>query len=708
MTSEPSSETTMARGFPRATRVPFAEITNDNRSWSPTTSRAQSSIPAPLPKRDLAPEYAPGSPCNTATLPVANERASSPIAPNFAGAMPPSSSHPLPERPAPSERSAPSPSVGDPVTAASCRNIVVVGQPRSGKTEGLLAIARAEANAGHKVLLLVSDCTSLHDIRRDAPKPERYYHRILIDDFHNWTKHDYQVLINFLAKHEVAPFLAVAGDSFQLTAGSPGDLRFLQYADRIFAFICPYRFETFRLGPSQMLHQTVRFITRMYPNLEKLDGCHDGRKPWVLDIADNSFIAAAADHLLPEIKQHLDSCLITAPNFRPSGAGNLCLLFRNALTARGIPLSFPGDRNPHNRRGKLDVLPYDDLIGQHWNLVIVFGLEGGHHSIPTVLTRAIDLLVIIRMLGKSPPSDLGDCAEVTPFPSDVPSFKSPTLDPRHIAVTGLTEDLSDAALAQALTHLSITELTPPLPESAHIIPRTSIITDRAQGHSEPVGDINGLMVTVALAGYLEGQCTQGQCSLDVIRSLVRGEIERQGKYKGDHRVVAFGAALKRNPCVYDWMVPFIPRIIERLAHRFSRGENVRVEFPLAKYELGGQSLVGWADAITPGEDIYEFKFVNALQPKHQIQAIMYAFLFAMGKGSSVLPRTRLWNLRDNNMQEITSTVQGVETMIHELLRTKNGPPERVSDAEFLKFCEDTRIAAKCRNPGAFSNVQPQY
>ncbi|KAF8181876.1 hypothetical protein K438DRAFT_1975824 [Mycena galopus ATCC 62051] len=361
-----------------------------------------SSIPAPLPKRDLAPEYAPGSPCNTATLPVANERASSrPIAPNFADAMPPSSSHPLPERPAPSERSAPSPSVGDPVTAASCRNIVVVGQPRSGKTEGLLAIARAEANAGHKVLLLVSDCTSLNDIwvRLGAPvhpvdatlrfevllphvdiwtlgffsgtrpKPERYYHRILIDDFHNWTKHNYQVLVNFLrcAKSRLSSawrdLPATLGFFNTQTESSPSSAH---TASRCF-------------GPSQMSHQTVRFITRMYPNLEKLDGCHDGRKPWVLDVANNYFIAAAAEHLVSEIKHHLDSCLITAPNFRSSGAGKLCLLFRNALTARDIPLSFPGDRNPHNRRGKLDVLPYDNLIGDQWKVVIVFGLEEMHH-----------------------------------------------------------------------------------------------------------------------------------------------------------------------------------------------------------------------------------------------------------------------------------------------------------------------------------------
>ncbi|KAF8181875.1 hypothetical protein K438DRAFT_1975823 [Mycena galopus ATCC 62051] len=203
------------------------------------------------------------------------------------------------------------------------------------------------------------------------------------------------------------------------------------------------------------------------------------------------------------------------------------------------------------------------------------------------------------------------------------------------------------------------------------------------------------MVTVALAGYLQGHCTQGQCSLDVIRSFVRGEIERQGKYKGDHRVVVFGAALKRNPSVGT---PIFAR------------ENVHVEVPLPKHVLddSGQSLVGWADAITAGGDIYEFKLVNALQPKHQIQVIVYAFLLTMKTGSSVLPRTRLWNLRDNSMLEITSTVQGVEAMIHELLRTKNGPPERVSDAEFFKFCEDIRTAAKCRNPGAFSNVQPQY
>ncbi|KAF8188527.1 hypothetical protein K438DRAFT_1972234 [Mycena galopus ATCC 62051] len=466
---------------------------------------------------------------------------------------------------------------------------------------------------------------------------------------------------------EVAPFLRVAGDSFQLTAGSPGDLRFLHYADRIFAFICPYRFETFRLGPSQMSHQTVRFITRMYPNLEKLDGCHDSRKPWVLDVADNSFIAAAAEHLVPEIKHHLANCLITAPNFRFSGAGKLRLLFRNALTPRAsldsalATLTLIRDYTQTGPMLTVRVATVlQDLCKHAFEPQPVLphimtpiptplaSLSPTPTSMSatyaeTVTRSAPDPVVTATTRAASDPvvtvaADKPMLTPVTAAPTHpvkahntpdlvfrfdelrklhgvrVATLQSPTLLFSSINNKDTIGDLKLASIRWTPRgNLTLAFTHDEQFKNAHIIPWTSIITDRAQGHSEPLSDINGLMVTVALAGYLQGNCPQGQCSLDVIRSLVRGEIERQGKYKGNHRVVAFGAALKPNPCVYDWIVPFIPRIIERLAHKFSSGENVRVEVPLPKRALdnSGQSLVRWADAITAGSDIYEFKLVNA-------------------------------------------------------------------------------------------------
>ncbi|KAJ7458958.1 P-loop containing nucleoside triphosphate hydrolase protein [Mycena latifolia] len=377
--------------------------------------------------------------------------------------------------------------------AARTGNIIVLGQPKSGKTTLTEAIAVVHASADSRALLLVRNKRTAEDVMarlgrakvhahvdvfspvgllnclypghpelseedalnrlRKAPglPTLRAYGQILIDEFQDWMDSLYWLLYTLmtgLTRMGPTPRLVLCGDSLQAVAGyRGGDTRFLERASTLFPST-PYAWKTVTLRDNHRIsHPMARFVNKIYaggkgkPDLQ--GSCH-GPRPILLHVYPGEFyVKSAAEALLSLVKMHQYSCVLTAPSVTVQTVAwaDLLRIFANHLSVLGIRVREPSDENmplgAEDFAGQVAVVSYNQLQGTEFELVIVFGAESLPDGLIVAETRGRHLVLVYSADYPAPRNlswdRLSHYADVKRFPPWAPPIQ-PTrkIYPSHI------------------------------------------------------------------------------------------------------------------------------------------------------------------------------------------------------------------------------------------------------------------------------------
>ncbi|KAJ7501800.1 hypothetical protein B0H11DRAFT_1991182 [Mycena galericulata] len=627
---------------------------------------------------------------------------------------------------------------------AKDQNIVILGQAGSGKTFLAREIAAHYSSAESRTLVITFHRDSFRDppphtdvltlnqlatqlypgcgaytseglgavrLKKILPRWNgRSYDRVLIDDIQSSTDDSYWLLHCFLAALGGTPLLAVLGYPRQTFVGYPiGDVRFVKHASKLFG--PSYAWCKVSLDTSLRLsHQTAAYInhTHLRPPAY-LRGSHDGLKPLVFDVDfDRRNYHAVADRLVPLVREHINSCFLTAPRVQDLGPYHPVVWILNRFTRHGIHVQEPtSDRMPpiaQHLSGKVAVLNYNQTRGHQFELIIVFWTERHGKGLLIPLTRASQRLVVIHSTEfcSLPQTQMSQYAEITRIPQNAPN--RPRRQPTHFlsekpSVSEIVRNIPGTRLVELLAKHGIVvhATSPPLPQIKHILPRDLVRTDSEAHRYESVGDLNGDVVTIAFQSYhrITKSGAPAPTALP-FATLARKAIDAQAARSG---LVQRKTALADQPL--NWMEEDqLLGAVERLAAQFLLHENLSHEQPLSyRLDIEGHSVTisGCADVVSEtssGVAIWEIKLVATLLVQHVVQVLLYGFLYAAKQeGRTVLPRMVLFNVSDGQKLEVSGNLEleNVKAFVFDLIRALRTPQERrPCEGDFLCRCGKTR------------------
>jgi len=126
-----------------------------------------------------------------------------------------------------------------------------------------------------------------------------------------------------------------------------------------------------------------------------------------------------------------------------------------------------------------------------------------------------------------------------------------------------------------------------------------------------------------------------------------------------------------------------PLIEKTIIHSSQELEHEVIDAYLEKYFEDGVQFrfTGRTDLIT-AKTVWEIKCVKELTMDHQLQVIIYAWLYQM---LDYPEKTfKLFNIRTNEVQELNATREELDFVVISLLQGKYLKTERKTDEEFLR------------------------
>ncbi|KAJ7487052.1 hypothetical protein FB451DRAFT_1554160 [Mycena latifolia] len=449
-------------------------------------------------------------------------------------------------------------------------NILLRGQPVSGKTTLAEAIGAAHVGLG-RVLLVTASARLRDDTRgRLGPQPAHChvdvesetslttrlfpgipgwgesrlraafeqgvppkvlepYDLIIVDDAQNCTPAAYRLLVTVLTgitRHSTsAPRIVLCFDPSQVIRNQ-SDPRFYELAPELFPFLSrPW--ETVTLHTSMGLsYQTAAKLNDIcFDRLLPLVGSYGGPDPIFHDF---STVDTLLERVLHIIRCH-SSFSILAPFVEDLREDDPLSQFVRRLMTLRYHLKDPSRRgihlDPRPSWGKILVATYSQMHGIQRDLVIIFRthdwkarqLRPG--AIRVGMTRAKQLVIV----------DLPGTTRSAIRPLDVSRIASNVLG-----------DVLDRLLRES--SLDVKEVAGRLPELQHITPPSLISTNYEQGHCEDVSDVNGIMVTRAFELSWTSQPPKS------VAQLAKETINQQAVRSG---FSSRQMALADHPC--DWM-----------------------------------------------------------------------------------------------------------------------------------------------------------
>ncbi|KAJ7735730.1 P-loop containing nucleoside triphosphate hydrolase protein [Mycena metata] len=492
------------------------------------------------------------------------------------------------------------------ISAAGTVNICLVGSPGTGKTivTELVAIACANTDAPALFITARRCLTEVTQERlgRAAAKIEVHtlwtlehqvlpslqktnkklpgYSIIIVDGFCDATPQMHTILgviYDELGNHR--PSLFVVGDergsmSLPSSITGPPARRFVS-------------------------HEHARFINEVYLHDEEsqlagsYQGTTIGRSAWGPQGLKPQFVHAEQDDILSLSVFVLglinrfgaQNTAILTPSVKYKPDSPLPLLL-NRLTKLGVPITQSKPKKAlrlADSNGKVFVGTYQQFQGCNRPLVFVFGTEAGYfitfgrelprdrcpNTMLHALTRASQQLVVVHWTKYSvlPFIDWPRLKKSTPRGSILP------VDPRRACRLHIPGDCDDSLLHHLVNkYLTIDELVAPLPDMDHINPPDRVYTDKANGLSEDVSDLNGIMIMAGLKFRRAGD------ALPPLQQLARKAIQDQADRSG---LVQRQTAMENDPCI--WLERHLERAVDRLAAQFLPREDISLEEPLKKY-----------------------------------------------------------------------------------------------------------------------------
>jgi len=303
------------------------------------------------------------------------------------------------------------------------------------------------------------------------------------------------------------------------------------------------------------------------------------------------------------------------------------------------------------------------------------------------------------------------------FPLHKPQPASEKAPDNNTSVTNLTRHLQDEDLLSLIDLYTRIKKSPlPDPETRLLIsPPNKVRTNPTNDFWEPVADLSGVAITAAFEWKFTSRLTVFG-SVDNIpknkrnravwfaEQAVRHEAEGSG-YKSRWMQMR-----KQQRGRFGWLVKYLDHGVDRLAGEATREGKIEMKELQFEHELVSSvtvpvtsgdkrfTLVGRADIVFDPKDgrpatIWEIKLVKSLKHNHVAQLVQYGLLWANSHPNDPFPRLLLFNLRDGERWEISTTKEEALEFVVGLFRAKR-MTTKLTDEEFRRQCEKTSDEAR--------------
>lgn len=319
----------------------------------------------------------------------------------------------------------------------------------------------------------------------------------------------------------------------------------------------------------------------------------------------------------------------------------------------------------------------------------------------------------------------------TIFPESVQEDQSiVTIPTYYVNPTELIKFLSEDTIEYVtpiLDKIFIQEIEPQK-EMEFDIPK---IIQTNQGFYEEISDLNGIALPAMYYDEIQGNTKDGE---DILRNMINRSVQEMKENRhlflkemvkkipdkcnscSDYLFLAnvfvaiqekLYSKLKQINCdEYNWITDELKqkcmdRLNEHLGHEFKEGSNVEVEKQLIHYSNDNEQdildniLVKYfhnekkfkfsarLDMITKN-NIWELKCTSKITQEHQLQVVVYAWLWSMLHKDS--PRNiYILNIRTGEKQVLRSSVKNLTRIVVSLLRNKYEEVKELNNEEFIEM-----------------------
>ena len=319
----------------------------------------------------------------------------------------------------------------------------------------------------------------------------------------------------------------------------------------------------------------------------------------------------------------------------------------------------------------------------------------------------------------------------TIFPESVQEDESiVTIPTYYVNPTELIKFLSEDTIEYVtpiLDKIFIQEIEPQK-EMEFDIPK---IIQTNQGFYEEISDLNGIALPAMYYDEIQGNTKDGE---DILRNMINRSVQEMKENRhlflkemvkkipdkcnscSDYLFLAnvfvaiqekLYSKLKQINCdEYNWITDELKqkcmgRLNEHLGHEFKEGSNVEVEKQLIHYSNDNEQDIldnilvkyfhnekkfkfsGRLDMITKN-NIWELKCTSKITQEHQLQVVVYAWLWSMLHKDS--PRNiYILNIRTGEKQVLRSSVKNLTRIVVSLLRNKYEEVKELNNDEFIEM-----------------------
>ena len=575
-------------------------------------------------------------------------------------------------------------------------------------------------------------------LRNIAPRNKiPHFDIIVVDECQDMNSLYYNLLKKFIRDSGVLDYqMLVLGDRWQAIYEFLGaDSRFLTLCSKIWEreFIPVSLSTSYRLT-----NQVSAFINEVMLGRKRILTNKEG--PRVKYIVDDIFKCAnyIAAYLVNEIRKGVlrpDDIFILAGSIKNDRSP--IRLLENALVEMGIPCYYPtsDDHVPDKEviRGKIVFGTFNSSKGRERETVVIYGFDESYYKFfgkdlnpkvcPQILyvanTRPLNQLILVHNYKNAPlPFLKKNLREIAYLPYvEYIQLKCPLIN--NPGITMLFEDKKHTSPTELVKHISesnmnlitdimkqiITVESPPI----YSVDIPSKITC-SDGNVEEISDINGVVIPAIYELRHRGHMTiEEDMRLLYHNICVNGEhtfLQNSYNSLGDTITNTVGfirlgimyLSLKEKIYnkiqqidKYDWLTnEMIEGCFQTLSKfipedaKYERSiEYKSTSFP----EFGSVKISGRIDVMNE-EIVYEFKCTDTLTTEHQLQLLLYAWMWKHEHMDDLGFREfKLVNIRTGEVHVLDTESHLIEEAVAILLNNKYGVAKKLDDTQFINACK---------------------
>jgi hypothetical protein len=314
-------------------------------------------------------------------------------------------------------------------------------------------------------------------------------------------------------------------------------------------------------------------------------------------------------------------------------------------------------------------------------------------------------------------SALESHAEVVTLDHQRCNSKRDKKEPEHVTrVTDLIRHIRDEDLYNLIRRYIRIER--PLPTEHPLIdPPKKVCTNPRKGFWEHTADLNGLAVIAAFQWKFTEKVTvfsstENMPKNDRYRAVWFAKQAAIHEAKDSGYESRWLQLREQQWKRFDWLVGYLDRAVHRIAEEVVREEEISMEDLHLEHKLDSVitvtnpnqdkpefiSISGRADIVFDPQDgnratIWEIKLVQSLKLQHVAQIVQYGLLWADSHPDAPFPRLLLFNVRDGERWEISTTKEEAREFVVGLLLAKRATV-KLTDDEFRRQWEKTSAEAQ--------------